>query len=172
MGSAIPKTAPFPEEQIELLNRVMGTASAVQRAWLAGFLAGVDASEAAQPVPSAPARPSEPLTILYATESGNSEKLAGDAARAARKLGLKPNRVHTWFSVPGKDQRGSARPLTVGPDKGFLQPSCRQAWPARVKNGPAGVVARGLITYAPDGARQSIAVRSRSVPTAAVTGAP
>jgi len=34
----------------------------------------------------------------------------------ADQLGLKPNRVHTWFSVPGKDQRGSARPLTVGPD--------------------------------------------------------
>ena len=35
----------------------------------------------------------EPLMILYATESSNSEKLAGDVAKAARKLGLKPTLV-------------------------------------------------------------------------------
>jgi sulfite reductase (NADPH) flavoprotein alpha-component len=95
MSSApIPKTAPFPEEHIELLNRVVSIASVTQRAWLAGFLAGLDASEAQpQAEPAAAARPAEPLTILYATESGNSEKLAGDAAKAARKLGFKPTLV-------------------------------------------------------------------------------
>ena len=30
---------------------------------------------------------------MYATESGNSEKLAGDMAKAARKLGLKPTLI-------------------------------------------------------------------------------
>ena len=40
--------------------------------------------------PAAPARPAEPLTIVYASESGNSEKLAGDIAKSARKNGLKP----------------------------------------------------------------------------------
>jgi sulfite reductase (NADPH) flavoprotein alpha-component len=92
--SPIPKTAPFAEEEIDLLNRVVGTASPVQRAWLAGFLAGLDASGAAvMPHPAAPARPAEPLTIVYASESGNSEKLAGDLAKAARKNGLKPTVV-------------------------------------------------------------------------------
>ena len=87
--SPIPKTAPFAEEEIELLNQVVGTASNTQRAWLAGFLAGLEASGgAAQPVPAA--QPAEPLTILYATESGNAEKLAGDVAKAARKNGLRP----------------------------------------------------------------------------------
>jgi sulfite reductase (NADPH) flavoprotein alpha-component len=87
----IPKTAPFAEEEIDLLNRVVGTASPIQRAWLAGFLAGLDASGGAHlPQPVAPARPAEPLTIVYASESGNSEKLAGDIAKAARKNGLKP----------------------------------------------------------------------------------
>ena len=33
----IPKTAPFSEEDVALLNRVVGPANAVQRAWLAGF---------------------------------------------------------------------------------------------------------------------------------------
>ncbi|HEX3163999.1 MAG TPA: flavodoxin domain-containing protein [Pseudolabrys sp.] len=89
--SPIPKTAPFAEEEIDILNRVVGTASPIQRAWLAGFLAGVDASGGVlAPQPLAPARPAEPLTIVYASESGNSEKLAGDIAKAARKNGLKP----------------------------------------------------------------------------------
>jgi sulfite reductase (NADPH) flavoprotein alpha-component len=89
--SPIPKTAPFAEEEIDLLNRVVGTASPIQRAWLAGFLAGLDASGGMPAVhPAAPARPAEPLTIVYASESGNSEKLAGDIAKAARKNGLKP----------------------------------------------------------------------------------
>ena len=85
----IPKTAPFSEEDVALLNRVVGPASAVQRAWLAGFLAGVE-SVSGQAQPVAQARPAEPLTIVYASESGNSEKLAGDVAKAARKNGLKP----------------------------------------------------------------------------------
>ena len=46
-ATPIPKTAPFLDEEIELLNRVVGPASATQRAWLAGFLAGVEASSAA-----------------------------------------------------------------------------------------------------------------------------
>jgi sulfite reductase (NADPH) flavoprotein alpha-component len=89
--SPIPKTAPFAEEEIDLLNSVVGTASPIQRAWLAGFLAGIDASGGLlAPQPLAPVRPAEPLTIVYASESGNSEKLAGDIAKAARKSGLKP----------------------------------------------------------------------------------
>jgi sulfite reductase (NADPH) flavoprotein alpha-component len=86
----IPKTAPFSEEDVALLNRVVGPANAVQRAWLAGFLAGVESATGQQPQPAAPARPAEPLTIVYASESGNSEKLAGDIAKSARKNGLKP----------------------------------------------------------------------------------
>jgi sulfite reductase (NADPH) flavoprotein alpha-component len=86
----IPKAAPFTEEDIEALNRVVGTASPVQRAWLAGFLAGLDQAHPAVQQPVAPPQAAEPLTIVYATESGNSEKLANDAAKAARKQGLKP----------------------------------------------------------------------------------
>ena len=90
--ATIPKTAPFSEEDVALLNRVVGPASAVQRAWLAGFLAGVESvSGAAQP--AAPARPAEPLTIVYASESGNCEKLAGDFAKAVRKNGMKPTLI-------------------------------------------------------------------------------
>ena len=87
--ATIPKTAPFSEDDIELLNHVVGPASNTQRAWLAGYLAGLEAS-ATQAQPVAPPPPAEPLTILYASESGNSERLAGDLAKTARKNGLRP----------------------------------------------------------------------------------
>src|SRR3974377_722958 len=54
VSAPIPKTAPFAEEEIDLLNRVVGPASAVQRAWLAGFLAGVESVTRQQPQPTAP----------------------------------------------------------------------------------------------------------------------
>jgi sulfite reductase (NADPH) flavoprotein alpha-component len=94
---AIPNTAPFSEEDVELLNRVVGPATAVQRAWLAGFLAGAEQAagveHAAGGQRAAAASATEPLTIVYASESGNSEKLAGDMARQSRKLGLKPTLI-------------------------------------------------------------------------------
>jgi len=91
--SPIPKTAPFAHDEIEVLNRVVGPATPIQRAWLAGFLAGFDAQSGVATndvLPAAALQKAEPLTVLYATESGNSEKLAGDVAKAARKLGFKP----------------------------------------------------------------------------------
>ena len=96
--SPIPKTAPFAEDEIGLLNRVVGPATAVQRAWLAGFLAGLDASTASAglpeaALPGAPPRPAEPLTIVYASESGNCETLANNLAKAARKNGMKPTLI-------------------------------------------------------------------------------
>ena len=53
----IPKTAPSYEEDVALLNRVVGPASAVQRAWLAGFLAGVESATGQQVQPAQPAQP-------------------------------------------------------------------------------------------------------------------
>ena len=110
--SPIPKTAPFAEEEIGLLNRVVGPASPVQRAWLAGFLAGLDASQRTDVAhPWVPARPAELLTIIYASESGNCEKLANDLAKAARKNGMKP----TLIDMADLDlsQLGAARRLVV-----------------------------------------------------------
>ena len=75
------------------LDRVLASASPTQRAWLAGFLAGLDAGQGAQPQADAPARAAEPLTILFASESGNAERLAQDAAKLARKSGFKPKVV-------------------------------------------------------------------------------
>ncbi len=84
---ALPHTAPFAPEQIAALDKVIGGASAVQRAWLSGFLAGLDAAEGKAP-PATAAGPKPKLLILYATESGNSEALATRARQDAAKLGF------------------------------------------------------------------------------------
>lgn len=89
MNAGIPKSAPFAEDEIEMLNRVVVSANPIQRAWLSGFLAGIDAATG-QAAQAAEPQAAEPLTILYATESGNAERLAADMARAARKQGLRP----------------------------------------------------------------------------------
>lgn len=87
----LPNSAPFSAEDIDLLNRVVPRTTPTQRSWLAGFLAGYDAAQGAalsapmaQPV--AAARPKAPLTIFYATESGNAEGLALKARKTAQKL--------------------------------------------------------------------------------------
>jgi sulfite reductase (NADPH) flavoprotein alpha-component len=87
---SLPHSAPFAPDQIAALDQVIGTASVVQRAWLSGFLAGLDAaegkSEAALPATPPADRPK--LLILYATESGNAEALAGKAKQDAAKRGF------------------------------------------------------------------------------------
>jgi sulfite reductase (NADPH) flavoprotein alpha-component len=63
-----------------------------QRAWLAGFLAGLNsrllATESAATVPAAGAAP--PIHILYGTQTGNAEQVAMDAATSAKALGMAP----------------------------------------------------------------------------------
>ncbi|RUP10591.1 flavodoxin domain-containing protein [Hyphomicrobium sp.] len=85
----LPRNAPFLPEDIELLNKVVARTTPQQRSWLAGFFAGFEAAQSGgmvQPVPAA--KPRAPLTILYASESGNSEALATKAKKAAQKHGL------------------------------------------------------------------------------------
>lgn len=87
-SAALPRTAPFAPDDIMALDKVIGRASTVQRAWLAGFLAGIDSSKGE--VAAAPPAAKTKLTILYATESGNTEALAGAAKRDAQKRGFAP----------------------------------------------------------------------------------
>ena len=84
----LPKNAPFSPEEISVLNKVVSRTTPLQRSWLAGFFAGFEAAQGAQAAPAAAARPRAPLTILYATESGNAEGLAIKAKKAAQKHGL------------------------------------------------------------------------------------
>ena len=86
----LPKNAPFSPDDISILNQVVSRTTPLQRSWLAGFLAGFEAAQGAlaRPAPAAGARPRAPLTVLYATESGNAESLAIKTKKAAQKRGL------------------------------------------------------------------------------------
>lgn len=76
----IPEDAPFNSDQ---------------RAWLSGFMAGLNsrllAGESTASAPAAGA--SQPIHILYGTQTGNAEQVAMDAAAAAKNLGMAPE-VH------------------------------------------------------------------------------
>src|SRR6185312_16586717 len=88
-STLLPTTAPFAEDQIAALNRVISVTSPEQRAWLSGFLAGIQAANTPQAaIPAAPPARRVPLTILFGTESGNAETLADAARKAAGKLGF------------------------------------------------------------------------------------
>lgn len=88
MTALLPKTAPFAPEQIEALNTVVATSTPLQRSWLAGFLAGVEAAGGQAAQPAASARPRVPLTLLYGSESGNAEGLALKARKLAQRHGF------------------------------------------------------------------------------------
>src|ERR1700761_6363406 len=90
----LPDTAPFAQEQIAALNRVISVTTAEQRAWLSGYLAGLQAAnDPGAAAPAAPPARRAPLTILFGTESGNAEALAGQARKVAVKLGFAPKVV-------------------------------------------------------------------------------
>ncbi len=90
----LPATAPFAEEQIAALNRVISVTTPEQRAWLSGYLAGLQAASGGQSAtPAAPPARRAPLTILFGTESGNAEALAGQARKVAARLGFAPKVV-------------------------------------------------------------------------------
>lgn len=84
----VPKNAPFAPDEIDVLNGVLAKTTPLQRAWLTGFLAGLDAGQATGAQSSAPPRARTPLTILYASESGNAEGLAMKARKSAQKQGF------------------------------------------------------------------------------------
>ena len=65
-----------------------------QRAWLAGFLAGLHSRAAigleASVAAAAPETAASVLNILFGTQTGNAEALAMDIAAAARTQGMQP----------------------------------------------------------------------------------
>lgn len=92
----IPQSSPFTPEQADWLNRLLPTMTPEQTHWLSGFLAGSQwagsrGAATAAPAPAAAAAPAAkvPVTVLYGTESGNSEALADEARKELTKRGFK-----------------------------------------------------------------------------------
>ena len=78
---------PFAPDDLAPLGALLARATPGQRRWLAGYIAGFEAAVAAPAAAStAQARPK--LTILYATESGNSEGIAASLRRDAARRGF------------------------------------------------------------------------------------
>ena len=105
--------APFPEDQLALLDRLLREATPEQMQWLSGYVAGYRAA-GGRALPAAPAAPpaaKAKLTILYATESGNAEALAAAARKAAQKLGFAAKAVDLAEMSPAK--AAEAGPLLV-----------------------------------------------------------
>lgn len=82
----LPQHAPFTPDQRNVLVALLHGMSAVQKGWLSGFLAasGESTVSEAQPAFSGSGK----LTVLYGTESGNSEALADRAVKEAKKRGF------------------------------------------------------------------------------------
>lgn len=86
--------SPFSQEQAELLNQLLPTLTEQQKIWLTGYLsaqATLAGSEAVAPAPSAaaPVQPvSKDVTVLYGSQTGNSEGLAKKTAQHLEEKGF------------------------------------------------------------------------------------
>ena len=99
----IPSSAPFTPEQ---------------RAWLNGYLAGLFADAnlgepgATSRSPSAPAKPADPLLVLYGSQSGSAEGLAKKFAKEAATKGFAP-RVMELNAAAKLDLTQEARAVII-----------------------------------------------------------
>ena len=82
----LPEHAPFTPNQRQTLDSLLAGFDPVQRGWLSGFLAAAGSPAVNTPVPVAAS--AGKLTVLYGTESGNSEVLAERTVKAAKKRGF------------------------------------------------------------------------------------
>lgn len=86
--------SPFSQEQAELLNQLLPTLTEQQKIWLTGYLsaqAALAGSEVVAPAPSAAAsvQPvSKDVTVLYGSQTGNSEGLAKKTAQHLEDKGF------------------------------------------------------------------------------------
>ncbi len=81
----LPENSPFSPDQRQTLESLLAGFDTLQRGWLSGYLAAGFAAPAATATQVSAGK----LTILYGTESGNSEELADRAMKEARKRGFK-----------------------------------------------------------------------------------
>jgi sulfite reductase (NADPH) flavoprotein alpha-component len=93
--------SPFNQEQAELLNRLLPTLTESQKIWLSGYLAAaqpavqavsalgtLEAQVAELPTTNAGPAVSKEVTILYGSQTGNAQKLAGKAGKTLEAQGF------------------------------------------------------------------------------------
>lgn len=89
-GRLSESNSPLSADQARRLNDALADLDARQRAWLQGYLAGLDAYDTPTAAPGAEtaSSPGEPLTVLFGSQTGNAEGVAEQAAERARAWGL------------------------------------------------------------------------------------
>jgi sulfite reductase (NADPH) flavoprotein alpha-component len=89
--------SPFNQEQAELLNQLLPTLTESQKVWLSGYLAATqtisvsaapEAPSAVIPTVSTTKPISKEVTILYGSQTGNAQGLAGKAAKTLEGNGF------------------------------------------------------------------------------------
>ena len=79
-----PQTAPLAPERVASLNSLLEGLKADQLLWIEGYISNLRSTVGATPE----------LTVLYGTESGNSENLADLTVKAAKSKGYKAQAVN------------------------------------------------------------------------------
>ncbi len=85
--------SPFNQEQAELLNRLLPTLTESQRFWLSGYLAASQSGTLSGGIDALPGNVpagnpvSKEVTILYGSQTGNSQGLAKNAAKTLEAQG-------------------------------------------------------------------------------------
>ncbi len=106
----VPNNAPLAPEQVQWLNSFLPCLLPDQLVWLEGFISGFRAGKTggseqaatsvAMPTTTAAVAPA--LTVLYGSESGNSEALADQTVKAAERYGFKAKAVNMADIKPAK----------------------------------------------------------------------
>ncbi|MGA0370100.1 MAG: assimilatory sulfite reductase (NADPH) flavoprotein subunit [Kiritimatiellia bacterium] len=84
---------PLTPEQQQKLNELLASLAPEQASWLCGYLAGVNASSAGKGIAAAAAAPSaaagqESVTVLFGSQTGNSEGIASNLVEALQSKGV------------------------------------------------------------------------------------
>jgi sulfite reductase (NADPH) flavoprotein alpha-component len=98
----VPDNAPLAPDQVQWLNTFLPSLQADQLIWLEGFISGLRAGKLGAAATSAIPAAAPLLTVLYGTESGNSEALADQTVKAAQKIGFKAKAVNMADIKPAK----------------------------------------------------------------------
>ena len=95
----LPSTAPFAPDQVQWLNGFFPNLQPDQLTWMEGFIGGLRASKGGVATTSTV---TPELTVLFGSESGNSEGLADQTVKTAAKSGFKAKAVSMGDINPAK----------------------------------------------------------------------
>ncbi len=128
MMSPFPRSAPFGGEEVATLTRMLQGSTPEQRAWLTGFIAGFDfaqGQDVGTAVYDAPEAAGN-VTVVYATESGNSESIAYQAKKLAGRMGYSAA-VHDMADLAPEAIAEAERLLIIASTWGEGEPPARAA---------------------------------------------